>query len=157
MASGDIKNVYATKATITCTLTSLANGSSRESTVIDNTTSLYKDALLRIKSKGQASGTGVVRVFAYAALGDTDYTDLATGSDAAFTAGLRNVAFVGAVQMNAATSAVTAGPISIAAAFGGILPSKWGLIVLNNSGAALSATAGDHVLEYEGVYENVAP
>lgn len=157
MASGDIKNAYATKATITCTLTSLANGSSRESDVVDNTTNKYKDALVRIKSKGQASGTGVIRVFVYGALGDTDYTDLATGADAAFTAGLRNSAFLGAVQMNAATSAVTAGPYSVAAAFGGILPSKWGLVFLNNSGAALSATGGDHVVEYEGVYENVAP
>lgn len=156
MASGDIKNVYAAKATITCTLTSLANGSARESTVVDNTTNLYKDALVRVKTNGQASGTAAVRIFAYAALGDTDYTDLATGSDAAFTAGFRNVAFLGAVQMNAATG-VVAGPFSVAAAFGGILPSKWGLIFLNNSGAALSATAGHHVIEYEGVFENVAP
>lgn len=156
MASGDIKNAYATKATITCTLTSLANGSSRESTAIDNTTNLFKDAMVRIKTNGQASGTGVLRVFVYAALGDTDYSDLATGSDASFTAGLRNSAFLGAVQMNSATG-VVAGPFSVAAAFGGILPSKWGLIVLNNSGAALSATAGHHVLEYEGVFENVSP
>lgn len=156
MASGDIKNVYAAKATITCTLTSLANGSARESDVVDNTTTLYKDALLRIKTNGQASGTGVVRVFAYSALGDTTYTDNATGSDASFTAGIRNTAFLGAIQMNSGT-AVTAGLFSVAAAFGGMLPSKWGLIVLNNSGATLSTTSGDHVIEYQGVYENVAP
>lgn len=156
MASGDIKNAYATKATIACTLTSLANGSARESDVVDNTSNKYKDALVRVKTNGQASGTSAIRVFAYASLGDTTYTDLATGSDAAFSAGFRNVAFVGAVQMNAGTG-VVAGPFSIAAAFGGILPSKWGLIFLNNSGAALSATSGDHVIEYEGVFENVAP
>lgn len=150
-----LKNAYAAKATITCTLTSLANGSVRESTVVDNTSGLYIDALLRIKTNGQASGTSVCRIFAYAALGDTTYTDLATGSDAAFTAGVRNSVYVGSVQMNSAT-AVTAGPLSIASAFGGTLPDKWGLIIVNNSGAALSATAGDHVLEYEGVYLTVA-
>lgn len=152
-----IKNAYASAATITCTLTSLANGSARESTVIDNTSNLYQDALLRIQSKGAASGTSVLEIYAYSALSDTTYTDLATGSDAAFTAAnIFNSVLIGVVQMNAATSAVTWGPVSIAAAFGGVLPSKWGLIVKNSSGAALSATAGDHVLKYEGVYSTVA-
>jgi len=152
-----IKNAYATKATITVTLASLTNGSAREATVISNASNLYADALLRCKMKGQASGTGVVSVWAYAALGDSSgYTDGATGSDAAFTAAnILNAAFVGNIQMNQ-TTAVVGGPLSIAAAFGGVLPAEWGLIFKNESGATLSATSGDFVIEYQGVYQTVA-
>lgn len=156
MAAGDIKNAYAAKATVTISPASVTNGSARESTVISNTTNLYRDYLLRVKANGQASGTSVINIYAYAALGDTTYTDGATGSDAAFTAASRlNSVFVGAVQMNA-TTAVTAGPFSIAAAFGGTLPDKFGFIAVNNSGATLSTTAGDHVWEVQGVYQTVA-
>lgn len=148
----DIKNAYGSKTTITCTLTSLANAAAREATVIDNTTNKFLDALLRAKTNGQTGGTGTLEVYAYSALGDTTYTDGATGSDAAFTAAnILNARLVGIIKMNVAT-AVTAGAMSVAAAFGGVLPDKWGLIFKNNSGAALSATAGDHVIEYEGVY-----
>lgn len=156
-ATGDVKNAYAAKATITITLTSLTNGSGRESTVIDNTTNKYLDALLRFKTNGQASCTTLVDVYVYAALGDTTYTDAATGTDAAFTAAnRRNSPYLFSVQMNAATS-VTGGLVSVARAFNGTLPDKWGLIAINNCGATLSATAGDHVIEYEGVYLNVSP
>jgi len=148
----DIKSAYAAKAAITVTLTSLANGSGRESTVIDNTTNKYLDALVRVKTNGQAGGTGPLDVYVYAALGDTTYSDGATGSDAAFTAANRkNSRYLGSIIMNAAT-AVTGLLASVASAFGGVLPDKWGLIVVNSSGAALSATGGDHVVEYEGIY-----
>lgn len=151
----DIKLAYGGKTTITVSLASVTNGSARESTVIDNTTNKYLDALLRVQTKGQTSGTGLLEMYVYAALGDTTYTDGATGSDAAFTAANRlNARFVGAVQMNAA-NAVSA-MFSIAAAFGGVLPDKWGLIFINNSGATMSTTSGDHVVEYEGVYQTVA-
>lgn len=146
-----IKIAYAAAATITLTGTSLGNGSARESTVVDNTTNLYVDALLRVQSKGAAGGTGLLLVYAYAALDDTTYTDGATGSDAAFTAGnILNSALVAAITMNAA-NAIVAGPYSVAAAFGGRLPAKWGIIIKNSSGAALSATAGDHVFKFNGV------
>lgn len=158
MASGDIKSVFGAKTTITCTLTSLANTTGgRESTVIDNTANLFLDALVRILTKGQASGVNLLDVYVYFSLADATYTDGATGADAAFTVANRlNVKYLGSVKMNAAV-AVQAGPFSIAQACGGILPSKWGLIFVNNSGAALSAVAGDHVIEYQGVYANVAP
>jgi hypothetical protein len=148
----DIKSAYGSKTTITMTLTSLANGSARESTVVDNTSNKFLDARVRIQTKGQASGTSLVDFYAYSALGDTTYTDSATGTDAAFTAAnRRNARYVGSIQLNAATSQERL-EFSIAQAFGGTMPDKWGLIAVNNSGAALSATGGDHVIEYQGVY-----
>lgn len=151
----DIKAAFGSRTTITLTLTSLADGSARESTVIDNISNKFMDALLRFKTNGQASGTKTIEVYAYGALADTVYTDGATGSDAAFTAAnIKNARLAGIVNMNAATG-VIAGPWSVAAAFGGVLPDKWGLIAKNASGAALSATAGDHVIEFQGIYSTV--
>lgn len=146
-----IKPTYASKATITWTGTSLANGSARESTVVDNTTNRYRDARIRFQTKGQTSGTNYVDVYVYTALGDTTYTDAATGSDAAFTAANRfNSRYLGSIKCNAGTSAVQA-EFQLSDIFR-TCPDKWGLIVINNSGAALSATAGDHVVEYQGIY-----
>ena len=143
--------VFGSKTTITATLTSLGSGSARESTVIDNTSTKYRNARIRIQTKGQASGTSYVDVYVYTALGDSTYTDAATGSDAAFTAANRfNSRYLGQVKCNANTSAVQA-ELMMSDAFADC-PDKWGLIFINNSGAALSATAGDHVIEYEGIY-----
>lgn len=139
------------KTTITVTLTSLANGSARESTVINNTSTKYRNVRIRFQTKGQSSGTAYLDVYLYTALGDTTYTDGATGSDAAFTAANRkNSRYLGSILMNAATAAVQ-GELQTKDAYADC-PDKWGLICINNSGAALSATAGDHVIEYEGVY-----
>lgn len=147
---------YAAKTTITLTLTSLTNTSARASTAIDNTSTKYIDALLRITSKGAAGSTGTVDLYVYTALSDTTYSDGATGTDAGFTAGNRkNSVFLGSLQMNT-TTAVTSAVWSIAALFGGILPSKWGIIAINNSGGTLSATGGDHVVEFEGITQTVA-
>lgn len=151
-----VTRAFAAKATITVTLTSLGSGSARECTALDNTANKYLDALVRVKTNGQGGSTAMLDVFAYAALGDTTYTDGATGTDAAFTAANRlNARYVGSVQMNAATGVIAMLP-SIAAAFGGVLPDKWGLIFVNNSGAALSAVGGDHVVEFEGITDTVA-
>lgn len=155
MATGDVTQRYATKATVTVTLASLANGSARESTVIDNTTDRYSDFIFRILTKGQGLSTAQLNVYAYAALSDTVYTDGATGSDAAFTAAkLLNSVLVVSVQMNAANAVTSVA--TVRQAFGGSVPSKFGFIFVNASGAALSATGGDHVVEVQGVYANVS-
>lgn len=141
------KPTYGSKTTITWTGTSLGSGSARESTVIDWTSTRCADARIRIQSKGQTSGSNYVDWYVYTALGDTTYTDGATGSDAAFTAANRfNSRYLGSQRMNAGTSA-TQVEFQLSDVFGS-MPDKWGLIGINNSGAALSATAGDHVLEY---------
>ncbi len=143
-------NTYATAATVTITLTSLANSSLRQSTVVDNTTNKYLDALLRVKMNGATGGTAYCNVWGYSAVGDTTYTDGASGTDGAFTGPIRNCVLLGIVNMNAATGVVW-GAQSIAQRFGGVLPDKWGIIVENLSGAALSATAGDFSIQFEGV------
>ena len=146
-----LKITYDSAAAITCTLTSLADAASRESSVIPNTSDLFDDVIVRVKTKGQAGGTDRVYVWVYAAVGDTIYTDGATGSDAAFTtANILNCVGLGSIRMNGANG-VVAIFTGIADLFGGRMPEKWGLIFENQSGAALSATAGDHDIDYQGI------
>lgn len=158
MAVVNLKYAGSTATAVTCTLTSLANTAARQSTAIDNTTSLNVDYLLRVKTNGQASGTATLDVYVYGAAEGTTpvYSDGATGTDGTITAtSVQNSRLLGSVQMNAAT-AVTWGPMSVAAAFGGTLPPKFGFIFINNSGAALSATSADHSIVVQGVAATVA-
>lgn len=156
--AGNITAKYGTtNQTITITIASLTNNSARESTVIDNSTNVFLDALVMVKIKSAAastSSTGYVNVYAY---GTTDtstpsYSDTATGTDAAITlTAPPNVRLIGVVNVVANATTYKAGPFSVAAAFGGVLPEKWGIIIENKSGATLDATGGNHFAIYQGV------
>jgi len=153
---GDIKTKYGTSTAITCTLASLASNGARESTVVSNTTDLFLDALVMVKVKSNATGTsatGYVNVYAYgSADAGTTYSDTATGTDAAITlTAPPNVRLIGVINVVANATTYKSGPFSVAAAFGGVLPEKWGIIIENKSGAALDATEGSHAKFYQGV------
>lgn len=153
---GDVKGRYGAKTAIAATLTSLANLAAWQTAVVDFTASLFLDAIVRVQSKAIAGATAQLDVYVYAALGDTTYTDGASGSDATFTTANRlNAKYLGSITLNT-TNGIQSVLGSVADAFNGVMPDKWGLIFVNNSGAALSATAGDHVVEFEGVFANVA-
>lgn len=155
--AADIKQKFGTSnQTITITLASLASTSSRASTVVDNSTNLFLDAFVFLKLKSNAAGvtaTGAALVYAYAtADGGTSYTEGATGTDAAITlVSPSNLRLIGVINVVAVATTYTAGPFSVASAFGGTLPEKWGIVVQNKSGAALDATAGNHAAFYQGV------
>lgn len=160
MASA-VKEAFGTNnQPIVCTLASLANNGARASTAIDNSTNLYLDALVQITVKTGASGTattGTVNVYAYGtADGGTTYSDGASGTDGGITlTAPPNATLIGII--NAVVNATTykGPPMSVAAAFGGILPDHWGIIVENKTGGALDATEGNHAKIYQGVYANV--
>jgi hypothetical protein len=153
-----VKSLFGGTTAITCTLASLASGSARESTAIDNTSNLYIDAALQLAFKLQAgapSGDKVINVYVYGSVDGTNYSDNATGADAAVT--LRsptNLIPVLSIQCPDA-GALTYKDIvaSVAAAFpGGILPPKWGIVIENKTGVAFSATEGDHTKQYRGIH-----
>ncbi len=152
----DIKAKYGTSnQAITVTLASLANNGARASTAIDNTTNLFLDALLFLTIKSGAASTattGSVNVWAYASSdGGTNYTEGATGTDAALTlVSPTNLRFVGAVNVVANATSYKAGPFSIASAFG-VMPDHWGIVIENKTGGALDATEGNHLKIYQGV------
>jgi hypothetical protein len=144
---------YASSATITITLASLASGSARASTVVNNSSNLYVDALVGLKVKANAAGTsssGQVNVYLYASAdAGTNYSDGASGSDAAHTLN-KNARLVHVMALDANAETAKAEGISVAQAFG-YMPEKWGVIIENQSGAALDSTGGNHEVHYTGV------
>ena len=152
---------YTTTKTVTCTITSLANSATvgRESTVVSNSTVKYLDAQVVLKaelSTGTAANDKAVYVYAYGG-STTLYTGgNLTGADAAST--MRNptsLRLIGVCPTPTAGLDYIAGPFSVANAFGGVLPPRWGVFVRNYSGVALTANSTGNFLEYHGVTATV--
>lgn len=158
----DVKIEYQSSQNFTLTLASLASSATggRESTAVDNTTNKFLDAICQVSCKLQTGTPGndkAIYIYAYGSVDGTNYTDNATGSDAAIT--LRdptNLRLVGTIPVpDSGGLTYESQPFSVAQAFGGILPPKWGIVVRNYTGVALSATESDHFYKYRGVYETV--
>lgn len=156
-----IKSLYGSNGqAITITLASLANNSAQASTAIDNTSNLFVDALVFVSVKSGGSSTsasGSVQVYAYGtADGGTNYTEGATGSNAGITlTSPTNLRLIGSLNVVANATTYKAGPFSVAAAFGGVLPDHWGIVILNSSGGTLDSTEGNHLKVYQGVQSQV--
>ena len=147
------KNVA--KANFTITLASLANGSARQSTILDNTTNDYPAALvyMRIKSGAAAPTVGTTYEI-YLLRSDETPTladDAAGASDAAIT--IENAPLLGTIVVTASAAKNFYGVFDTASM--GVLGPKWGIAVKNNSGQALSTTEGDHGYEYVYYYPEV--
>lgn len=160
--SSTVKPLYGTThQTITVTLASLGSGSSRESTLIDNTTNLYLDALVQAKVKtGSSATSGDKAVYIYAwGTADTStptYPDTVTGSDAAITLNSpTQLKLLGAIWCPSTSTTYISEPMSVAALFGGNLPAKWGLVFTNSVGATLDATGGNFDVFYQGIQAQI--
>lgn len=126
---------------VTITLASLANGSSVVSNAIDNSTNKYVSAVIRVKVKTNAAGTsatGLVNVYLVRSTdGGTDYSD-ATDQ------------LIGTIPATAnATTYARAFPVEN-------LGTHFKIAVVNNSGAALDSTGGNHEVEFTGVKYDVS-
>jgi hypothetical protein len=154
-----IKSLYGSNnQAITCTITSLTNTSKRQSTAIDNTANLFLDALVTVKVKSGASGTattGYVSVYAYGTSdGGSNYSDGMSGTDGSATlTSPPNMRLIGIINVVANSSTYVGGPFSVAAAFGGILPDHWGIVVDNETAGTLDASVGS--AWYQGVQQQV--
>ena len=151
-----IKQLYGTSnQALTITVASLGSASQRQSTAIDNTTNLFMDAKVSVKIKTNAAGTaatGVVNVFAFASAdGGTTYSGGAGASDAAFSGNKDSLIYLGSVPA-IANATTYVGMFNLARAFGyGGIPASWGIVLDNQSGAALDSTAGNHAMLYQGI------
>ncbi len=157
----DIKNEYGTAdQAITITLASLGSTSLRESTAVDNGTNNFIDALVGgIVTTGTTPTGTKINVYAYGAVGDaTQYSGSATGSDAAYGSGTgqikENLFLVGVITVDATGEAYEVGPFSVASAFEGVLPVKWGVVFENLTGVTFSASG--HDITYQGIFATVA-
>lgn len=144
----DIQSKWKTKATVTITLTSLADAAVRQSAAVTAHAGLAVN--LRVITKAAGANTGTCGVYIAAALGDTTYAGGASGSDAAYTAAqLANLESLGDITLDGTNAVSKVFPIG--AKFAGAVPSRFAVVISNGSGGALSATAGDHVVEIEEV------
>lgn len=150
----DIKTKYTSASNITITLASLADDSKRESTDVSNTVNLYLDALvhLKVKTGASVSGDKAIYVYAYGCVDDNmGYSGDASGSDGAYSGNIDNCKLLGVISTPAAASTYLSDLMSVANAFGGVLPSAWGIIVHNKTGAALNGTEGNFEKKYGGI------
>lgn len=156
----NIKEEFSSDAqAITITLASLASAAARESATIDNATNKYLDALVEAKVKTNATAPASDKAVYVYVWGSVDYTatatypDRVTGADAGITPDSpTQLRLLNVIYCPAAATSYQMEPSSVAAAFGGVLPAKWGIVVVNATGNALDATAGNFEAQYQGIY-----
>ncbi len=146
---------------ITITLASLAAAAARESTALDNTADLALDVLVALKVKLQTGTAGdfkSVNVYVYGTVdGGTTYPDAVTGTDAAITLDSPpNLRLLGVISAPTSAGTFKGGPWSVAAAFGGNIPAKWGIVVENRTNIAFDATESNHVKKFQEIQSQSA-
>lgn len=174
MATTSISHSSTTDSTaITITLASLASSSSyagRESTVIDNTSNLYLDALVTGQVTVGTSPTTAKGIYVYVytplKVASSTFTypvataTALTGSDAAATFEIGQLG--GAVKLAGVASTIGTSDraynfaFSVAQLFGGVMPLKWGLWVYHDTAVNLNSTAGNHWFHYTGIKATIA-
>lgn len=154
---------YGSATSITCTLTSLASDGWRQSAEVSNTSNKYVDALVSGSIQiGSPTADGTIEIFAYGSVDGTIYSGGLGTTDQGITWGTTGSTSVhGYAQLKLLevldiddtddSEDVEWGPVSVAAAFGGILPEKWGIVVHNVTGASLHATGTNNAQKYQGV------
>jgi len=165
----DIKFSYPSSTTATISLASLASDTNllagRQSDEIDNTSNKYLDYLLsgkvRVNTGTAPTTTRAIQVFVVAIADGSTWPDQFTGSDADRSLTSANhkssICKFAAEMVNDATTGATYwfSGVSVAAIFGGVLPTKFAVWVVHNTGQTLSSTAGDHAIYLQPVYQTV--
>lgn len=155
-----VKDAFAAPAAMTITLASLANstaGVGRQSTLVDNSTNLYLSAIVSCNIEVGTTPTVNSVIYFYLLRSNADGTpiadDNAGASDAALT--VINAPLLGVLLVPATTSNTNYRRNFDTSPLGPLGP-KWGIAVVNSSGAALNATGGNHVVSYIGRTQTVA-
>lgn len=125
---------YGTATNLTSTVNSLASGSSVSLGVIDNTSALALDFLVEVSGTSGASVTGsrTVDIFAISSVDGTNFSDT----------NVNNMRKIGYLFFSTSSLTVRSASMSIAQAFGGVVPPKVTIYAVNNSGATLGASGG---------------
>lgn len=157
------KPAYGSNTAITVTLASLINSTSlstgyRQSAAVDNSSNLFADALIygHVTSNAAPTAGNLYTLFGvWSNDNGTTYSNNASGSDAAYTQpdSDANMVVLATSVCTAVASLVSYfPPVSFCQAAGLLfLPQKWAVVFKNGSGQTLTATAGNHVLSYQGV------
>lgn len=151
---------FGTRVALTISPASIAAGAYRESTEVDNSSDKAVDGILHgIITAGTTPTASTISIFVAGSDGTTARVGNLTGTDSTITpAGeqsqfeLARVIAVDATSNHSYEFYVG----SIAAFFGGVMPKKFSVIVLNGTAAALHATAGNHAIAYTPITYTVA-
>ena len=157
---------YGSTQTITAAIASLASDTNLlaglESSIIDNTTDGFEDIILSGKATTGTSPTASRQIEVWAIAWDSNaWPDVFDGTSSAETitsadikASLcKAVAIMPTNNTSDRTYSFTG--VSAKQVFGGVLPSKFVLFIVHNTGVNLNATAGNHEFRYQGVYPQV--
>lgn len=129
------KQVYTSNQTVTITLASLANGATAVSSAIDNSTSGFLSAEAQIKIKTTTvAGTPTVSIYLLRSIdGGTIYDD---------STNVNNPELIRQMSTPSATTTyITSARVES-------LPEFFKVMVVNNTGAALDSTAGNHYIKF---------
>jgi len=162
--NSDIKLALQAIQTMTVTsLHSLANSATGgwQSNVVDNTSNLFLDAWLQVVldfANTAPANSKAAFVFAYGGIETGKYSNPASGSEGTITlvdidTTPQNMKLVGNIPYTTADEVVESSPMSVAAAFSGMLPPYWGVALMNRSGAALAGSG--NTVKYMGIYATV--
>lgn len=163
-----IKLVYASPVTLTITNANLTVSATAgwQSAGQDNTSNLYLDALVQVKLAAVNTAPGNSKAIYLYAFGvadgsTTDYTatgdGVPSGSEGTLTFPdittlLPTCPVLGSISYPVQNKALVSPAFSVAACFGGILPAKYAIGMINHSGMTLSVTS----IKIVPVYSTVA-
>ena len=157
---------YGSTNTITAAIASLASDTNLlagiESAIIDNTTDGFEDIILSGKATTGTSPTASRQIEVWAVAWDSNaWPDVFDGTSSAETITSADIkaALCKAVAImptnNTSDRTYSFTGVSAKQVFGGVLPSKFVLFIVHNTGVNLNATAGNHEFRYQGVYPQV--
>jgi hypothetical protein len=138
---------YGASTAITITLDALANGSARQGLAVDNATNKFLDALVTVVvviGAGTIASDKAINIYVAGSEDGTRWpgegsgnADGVTGADAAITLeSPTNLRLLGSIAVPTASKTYTSQPMSVAAAFAGVVPRKWAIVVEDRTGLA---------------------
>lgn len=162
----DVKLAYGTATAFTKTNANLASSATAgwKSNSIDNTSNKYLDALVSIELAAVNTAPAndkAVYLYAYSLIEGTAYASTGDGTidGSEGTVTFPSVAtlpsclvLLGVVPYPVQNKAINSVAFSVARCFGGILPDKWGVAMVNYSGMTLSVTN----IYYQEIYNTVS-
>jgi hypothetical protein len=123
-------------------LNSLASGSTVFSSAIDNTTNLDLDALVSGSFTTNAAGTSSTGTISIIVAASAD-------GGSTYATNVNNCKVLAVLTANANGTVYALDPASVAALYGGMLPSHFKIGVTNNTGAALNGSGNSMFYERE--------
>lgn len=153
----DVKQKFGTATAFTKTNANLAASVTAGwvSNAIDNTTTLADDALIHVELAAvntAPAGSKAIFLYAYGLVDGAAAAYTGTGGAAVPSGSEATMVFpsvttlpvvmplLGVIPYPVQNIAINAGPFSVARAFGGVLPPKWGIAMVNDSGMTLNVT-----------------